>query len=175
MLWWNLPGSFDLSGMDRHVSRPSQMVHPVPLARGTKRTMNEIHSGFHVAGAAVAHQSLTSLPPAFRSPPPRPTVVQSIRSPPPDLGASGRAQTVPAKPSALVITQSSVAELFHPRKLILLQSPAKVEQDSNALVPRPHKMPTPSCHQDSGGSANGFEWAQPFLAQSASGSAVHQE
>ena len=161
--------------MDRRVSRPFQTVHPVPLARGTKRTMNEIHSSFHAAGATVVRRCLASPPPSFRSPTNRPTFVRSIGSPPPDLGASGRAQTVPAKPLAPVITQSPVAELFHPRRPILLQSLEKVEQDSNALVPRPHKMPALSCHQDSGGLADGFEWAQPFLARSATGSAVHQE
>jgi hypothetical protein len=162
--------------MDRRVARPSQTVHPVPLARGTKRTMNEIHSSFHAAGATVVRRSLASPPPAFRGPGfgiPRPTFVRSIGSPPPDVGASGRAQTVPAKPLAPVITRSPVAELFHPRRPFLPPSPAKAERDSNALIPRPRRMPTPSRHQDSGGSADGLEWAQSFLARSDLGSAVH--
>ena len=164
--------------MDRRVARPSQTVHPVPLARGTKRNVNEIHSSFYSAGATVVRRSLASPPPAFRGPGfgiPRPTFVRSIGSPPPDVGASGRARSVPAKPLTPVITRSPVAELFHPRRPFLPPSPAKAERDSNALIPRPRRMPTPSRHQDSGGSADGAEWAQPFLARSDSGSAEHQE
>ena len=164
--------------MDRRVARPSQTVHPVPLARGTKRNMNEVHSNFLSAGATVVRRSLASPPPDSRGPGfgmPRPTFVRSIGSPPPDVGSSVRARPVPARPLTPVITRSPVAELFHPRRPFLPPSPAKAERDSNALIPRPRKMPTPSRHQDSGGLADGAEWAQPFLAQSDSGSAEHQE
>ena len=134
----------------RHISWPAPVVHPTPLARGTKRELNEIRSRSFSTGAAIARRSLSSPPPIFRSPPPRPVSIRSIGSPPPVSGASGRAHnTVSVRPTAPVVTRSPVAELFHPRQAMVVRSPAKPGPVSGALVPRPRSMGAPSRHHNS--------------------------
>ena len=161
----------------RHISWPAPVVHPPPLARGTKREINEIHSQSFATGVAIARRSLSSPPPVFRSPPPRPISIRSIGSPPPVSGASGRAHnTVSVRPAAPVVTRSPVTELFHPRQAMVVQSPSKSGPVPGALVPRPCHMAAPSRHHNSGDLTEGCpNWAVLFLGRAVSGSTVHQE
>ena len=132
--------------MSQRVTFPADRVHSSPLARGTKRSLNEVHSVIpRQAAGAIAQWSLSSPPPpAFGSP--RQTsvrAVHSLSSPPPGAVVRHRApNTVTARPAAQAVTRSPVAELFHPRQPVTLSvaQASGSKSGSNALVPRPRKM-----------------------------------